>query len=896
MPRKRAVFALSLLISAGATAAFGAVSGTKSALVMLVSLTNAPIDCSVGEVRGMMFTNLPLNVDSFYNEATWGNVRWTGSVINVSINFGTSPCNADAWANAADAQAALQGYSPGSYTVRVYALPSAAGSCGYAFAAGTRVWNFHCSDLFAYGHEVGHSIGLGHASTDRNNDGVIDDAYGGYDDCMGGESYTFNAPHKIWGGWLPQKESNGGWRVVDANGTYQISPLQINPASNPPHSQALKIIPPTGIPYFLSYRQPLGFDQGWTAQQVGKDGRSGTSFDPTPSIAVYPYSRGVTIHRHSGATGAETLEIAVIEDNQQFLIPGTGIVVKQNSHNATAASVTISGFGGGAIPTGVTFFQDGNFQGAQSQVLAAGNYTLSQLIAKGVFNDWASSVKVPPGWTARFYQHDNFGGTSWIVTGDVANLSTLIPSGANDQVSSCQITAGPVTPPTTPTEISAVASNATVRLSWTATPGATGYQVKRATTSGGPYTTNGTPGFSAFTDSSVANGTTYYYVITALNAAGVSGNSAQVSAVPVSDLVAHLKFDETSGSVAADSSGNNNAGILNNNPTRIFPGKIGAAALNFAAASSQWVTVANSASLNSPRNAITISAWIFPNDWSGNRRILQKGNSDNQYRLLVENSVLKLHLSGVDQITASLPPTGTWTHIAGVWDGGVMRLYTNGVEAANLNAAGLINTSGDPLYIATKNTSAPSGDRFNGRIDDVRIYNRALAPVEVAAILTNSPPVFAANPFSAPDASAGQFYSGSIAGIATDPENDSFTYAKLSGPTWLSVAGNGALTGTPLSPNAGANSFSVRAMDSSGAFSIATMNLNVLAAPTLTTSMTLQDENLLLSWSGGIAPYQVQIATNLAPIQWENLGSPTSGTSLLIAPTNTAAFYRIFGQ
>ncbi len=893
---RNTLLALSLVFGLQSSSVSAPVSGNKSALVMLVSMTNAPIDCTVGEVNGMVFTNLPLNVDSFYNDATWGGVRWTGSVVNVSINYGTTPCNADVWANAADAQAVLQGYNPSAYTARVYALPSAAGSCGYAFASGNRVWNFHCSDLFAYGHEMGHSLGLGHASTDRNNDGVLEDAYGGYDDCMGGESYTFNAPHKIWGGWLPQKASNGGWRVVDANGTYQISPLQINPVSNPPHSQALKIIPPTGIPYFLSYRQPLGFDQGWTATQVGKDGRSGTSFDPTPSIAIYPYSRGVTIHRHSGATGAETLEIAVIEDNQQFLIPGTGIVIKQNSHNATSASVNISGFGGGTIPTGVTFFQDANYQGAQSQVLTAGNYTLTQLIAKGVFNDWATSIKVPSGWTAIFYQHDNFDGTSWTVTSDVANLTSLVPPGANDQVSSCQIIAGPVVAPAVPMQLSAAASNAAVRLSWTATPGATSYFVKRATSSGGPYTTNGTPTFSAFTDVSVTNGTIYYYVVTAVNAAGVSGNSAQVSAAPVNDLVAHWKFDETAGVTAADSSGNINPGTLNNNPSRIIPGKVGPAALAFNAASSQWVTAASSASLNSPLNAITIAAWIYPNDWSGNRRILQKGNSDNQYRLLAENGVLKFHLSGVDQVTAPLPPVAVWTHVAAVWDGGTMSLFINGAALTNRSAAGLINTTSDLLYIATKNSSAPSGDRFNGRLDDVRVYNRALNPVEVAAIMTNAPPAFVSNPFSKPDANAGQLYAGSIAANAADPEKDPLTFAKLSGPAWLSVASNGALSGTPFSPQAGLNSFSVRATDSSGAFSVATMNLTVIPAPVIDASIATQGDNLLLTWTGGLAPYQVQVATNLPPFEWYNFGSTTGGTSLLIAPTNSAAFYRILGQ
>src|SRR5437016_562260 len=66
--------------------ASAAVTGTKTALVMLVSLTDAPIDCSIAEVNGFFFTNSPLNVDSYFNHSTWGNVRWTGSVIAVSIS------------------------------------------------------------------------------------------------------------------------------------------------------------------------------------------------------------------------------------------------------------------------------------------------------------------------------------------------------------------------------------------------------------------------------------------------------------------------------------------------------------------------------------------------------------------------------------------------------------------------------------------------------------------------------------------------------------------------------------------------------------------------------------------------------------------------------------------
>lgn len=876
--------------------ASASITGTKSALVMLVSFNDAPIDCTVAEVTGFWFTNSPLNVDSFYNEATWGNVRWTGSVINVSINFSRSPCSADAWANAADAAAVAQGYNPNAYSARVYSFPSSAGSCGYAFAAGNRVWNFHGTDLFAYAHEVGHTIGLHHASTDHNNDGVIDNEYGGMDDCMGGESYTFNAPHKIMGGWLPRRDSGGGgWRTVTADGVYQISPLQINPASNPPYSQALKIIPPTGIPYFLSYRQPLGFDQGWTASQVGKDGRTGTSFDPTPSISAYPYVNGVGIHRHPGGTGVQTLEIAVLRNNQQFVVPGTGIVIRQLGRDANQVTVNISGFGGGLAANGITFYEHGNYGGAQSQPLTPGNYTLSQMSALGVANDWASSCKVPNGLRVIMYEHDNFQGGSWIVTANTPSFAAL-SGNANDKMSSCIVQVIQASVPSAPTDLSATGGDAHVRLSWTATPGATGYIVKRGVVSGGPYITVGNPGVSVFVDNSVTNGSTYFYVVSALNATGESAASSQVSAIPTSDLLAHWKFDETSGTVAADSSGNNNHCTLVNNPTRVFPGRVGPAALQFNSANSQWVTAPSSVTLNNPTKAITISAWVLANDWNSNRRILQKGNSDNQYRLLAESGNLRFHLSGVNTLSTTLPPTGAWIHIAATWDGSTMFLYTNGVERARLDAGGTINTTGDPLYIATKNNTAPAGDRFNGRLDDVRIYNRALSGAEIATLMTNAPPMFVANPFDAANANAGQPYSGSIAGHASDRENDPLTFLKLGGPAWLSIAANGALSGTPFSADAGTNSFLVRVTDSSGAFAQATMNVAVSPAAPIVATFALAGSELLLGWTGGIAPYQIQVTTNLVNFDWQNVSEPLDTNSIVLPLLHDAAYYRILGR
>jgi regulation of enolase protein 1 (concanavalin A-like superfamily) len=89
-----------------------------------------------------------------------------------------------------------------------------------------------------------------------------------------------------------------------------------------------------------------------------------------------------------------------------------------------------------------------------------------------------------------------------------------------------------VVAPTAPANLTATAGDASVSLSWSASSGATGYNVKRSTTNGGPYMTITSTTGVTFNDTGLANGTTYYYVVSATNSAGESANSAQASATP----------------------------------------------------------------------------------------------------------------------------------------------------------------------------------------------------------------------------------------------------------------------------------------------------------------------------------------------------------------------------
>jgi hypothetical protein len=148
-----------------------------------------------------------------------------------------------------------------------------------------------------------------------------------------------------------------------------------------------------------------------------------------------------------------------------------------------------------------------------------------------------NAANLPSGVTASFAQNPIIGGSSVLtltasnsVTPGTSNVRVIATAGQISHSTTIPLTLT-VTPPPAPTGLSAaMASSSQINLSWTAASNATSYNVKRSTTSGGPYTTvqTGVTGTS-FSNTGLSAGT-YYYVVSAVNAGGESANSGQASA------------------------------------------------------------------------------------------------------------------------------------------------------------------------------------------------------------------------------------------------------------------------------------------------------------------------------------------------------------------------------
>jgi len=196
-------------------------------------------------------------------------------------------------------------------------------------------------------------------------------------------------------------------------------------------------------------------------------------------------------------------------------------------------------------------------------------------------------------------------------------------------------------------------------------------------------------------------------------------------------LVAAWNFNEGTGTTVADASGNNNTGTISG-ATWSTLGRYGNA-LSFNG-TNNLVVVNSSASLN-VTTAMTLSAWVFPTaTQSGWRTIMQR--EVDAYFLNASNDAGPLRPAGGGTFNGTVRFVGgptalavnTWTHVALTYDGAAIRLFVNGTQVATAARTGTLQTNASPLRIGG---NVPYGEYFQGRLDEVRIYNRALSASEI---------------------------------------------------------------------------------------------------------------------------------------------------------------------
>jgi len=204
-------------------------------------------------------------------------------------------------------------------------------------------------------------------------------------------------------------------------------------------------------------------------------------------------------------------------------------------------SITYGGATGTApaAPTGLTA-TGGNAQVALSWAASSG--ATSYNIYRGTTAGGESTTAVATGITGTSYTNTGLtNGTAYFYK--VAAVNASGTSGLSNEASATP--AATVTIPSAPTSLTATAGNAQVSLSWTASSGATSYNVYRGTTAGGESATAIATGITttSFTNTGLTNGIQYFYKVAAVNSAGTSGLSNEASATPAGSSPGSLVDD-----------------------------------------------------------------------------------------------------------------------------------------------------------------------------------------------------------------------------------------------------------------------------------------------------------------------------------------------------------------
>jgi hypothetical protein len=285
------------------------------------------------------------------------------------------------------------------------------------------------------------------------------------------------------------------------------------------------------------------------------------------------------------------------------------------------------------------------------------------------------------------------------------------------------------------------------------------------------------------------------------------------AAVVGADPIAYWRLNETAGSTAFDYAGDNH-GTYNNviqGVGGIVPGD-GAAEFNGTSSSVTTTPVLNGL------EDFTMTGWILRLANQNNRTGLF--GQDNKVEFgYINNNTLQAWTDNGLNVSPNPFPNGEWSQVALVSEGGTLTMYTNGLAAASrthitqADNNNTFNIGGGGIF----DNPASNGNWFNGQIDEVAVFDRALSASELLnlyqlGIPDNRPPVC-----SDGLASTDEDTSVAITLVAFDPDNDPLAYNLVDGPVngTASLSGN-VVTYIPAPNYYGADSFTFMVTDPAG--------------------------------------------------------------------------------
>jgi len=199
-------------------------------------------------------------------------------------------------------------------------------------------------------------------------------------------------------------------------------------------------------------------------------------------------------------------------------------------------------------------------------------------------------------------------------------------------------------------------------------------------------------------------------------------------------LVGHWTMDsiDVDNGMIRDRSGYDNHGTING-ATPGYSGKVGRA-FDFDGTDDYITTISDFSQVDT--SSFTLSCWFNADSLSGFRGILNATDFNNGTRIFADGDAndLRFQLEENDDkhdVFAPLPSTNSWNHVVGRYDGNstIEIILNNSLEDTNTNAN--LGNHSNSLLVGASTTDT---DHFDGIIDDVRIYNRALSEKEIKAL------------------------------------------------------------------------------------------------------------------------------------------------------------------